>query len=93
MTLSYIASVMQVGGTGFEWRPVLDKTGLSGKFDFLLEWSPQNEVSSNANSAAPDPNGPTFLEALKDQLGLKLVPQTGKVQVLVIDHIEEPSPN
>ncbi len=93
MTLPYIAGVMQVGGTGFEWRPVLDKTGLSGKFDFVLEWTPQNEVSSNPNVAPPDPNGPIFLEALKDQLGLKLVPQTGSVDVLIIDHIEEPTPN
>ena len=37
--------------------------------------------------------GPTFLEALKEQLGLKLVPQTGPVDVLVLDHVEEPSPN
>ncbi len=40
-----------------------------------------------------DMTGPTFLEALKEQLGLKLVPQTAPVDVLVLDHVEEPSPN
>jgi uncharacterized protein (TIGR03435 family) len=41
----------------------------------------------------PDPSGPTFLEALKNQLGLKLDPAMGPVQVFVVDHIEQPSEN
>lgn len=73
-------------------RPILDKTGLSGNFDFTLEWTPE-ELNLNGAKAALDPNGPTFFEALKDQLGLKLVSTTGTVQTLIIDHIEQPSPN
>jgi uncharacterized protein (TIGR03435 family) len=74
-------------------RPVFDKTGLAGKFDFVIEYTPQFNESPPPGSFQPDPTGPTFVEALKDQLGLTLVPQTGPVDVLVIDHIEEPSPN
>ena len=74
-------------------RPVLDRTGLVGKFDFVLEFSPQQSGPRPPGAFQPDPTGPTFPEALKDQLGLKLVPQTGLVDVLVIDHIEEPTPN
>jgi uncharacterized protein (TIGR03435 family) len=73
-------------------RPVLDRTGLSGNFDFSIEFAPEFDGPPPPNFQ-PDPNGPTFLEALRDQLGLKLVPETGPVDVFVIDHVEEPSPN
>jgi uncharacterized protein (TIGR03435 family) len=68
-------------------RPVVDKTGLGGTYDFILEWTPP-QVDEN-----PDASGPTFLEAWRDQFGLKLEPATGPVQTIVIDHIEEPTPN
>jgi uncharacterized protein (TIGR03435 family) len=79
--------------TGLD-RPVLDKTGLTGKFDFVIEFTPQisGPLPPGANFK-PDETGPTFLEALKEQLGLKLESQTGPVDVLVIDHVEELSPN
>jgi bla regulator protein blaR1 len=75
--------------TGMD-RFLADGTGLSGTYDFSLEWSP--EVPPGVNFQA-DPNGATFLEALKEQLGLKLEPAVGPVEVLVIDHVEEPSKN
>ena len=90
--LATFASLMTAGTTGVD-RPVEDKTGLIGKFDFVIEFSPHISGPPPAGSIPPDPNGPTFLEALKEQLGLKLVPQTGPVDVLVVDHIEEPTPN
>ena len=75
-------------------RPVLDQTGLNGVFDFTLEWTPDiNGPSPSSAAFQPDPSGPTFLEALKEQLGLKLDSQTGPVEVFVIDHIEMPSEN
>jgi uncharacterized protein (TIGR03435 family) len=67
-------------------RPVIDQTGLSGSFDFTLEWV-------NEFNAAPDASGDTFQQALKNQLGLKLEPQKAPIEFLVIDHIEHPSAN
>ncbi len=73
-------------------RRVLDETGLSGGYDFSLEWMPEETGASAAETPA-DAVGATFFEALKDQLGLKLVPQKGMVEVLVVDGIERPSAN
>jgi uncharacterized protein (TIGR03435 family) len=69
-------------------RPVIDKTGLEGNYDFSLEWTPEDTSEVNNQES-----GGTFQEALKEQLGLKLQPEKGPVEVLVIDHIEPPSPN
>jgi uncharacterized protein (TIGR03435 family) len=83
-----------MGNSGNLDRPILDKTGLTGKFDFVLEWTPQPDGPRPPGATfQPDPTGPTFLEALKEQLGLKLEPQTGPVDVIVVDHVQEPSPN
>lgn len=70
--------------------PLIDKTGIIDTVDFSLEWAPELRPGIDFQR---DPNGPTFLEALKDQLGLKLVPQVGPVDNVVLDHLEEPSPN
>jgi uncharacterized protein (TIGR03435 family) len=72
-------------------RSVVDGTGLIGTFDLTFEWPAQSRVSSIDSQS--EATGPTFLEALHDQLGLKLRSTTGPVEVLIIDHIEEPSPN
>jgi uncharacterized protein (TIGR03435 family) len=75
-------------------RPVVDQTGLSGMFDFTLEWVPESN-----SPVAPDPNpqpdlqGSTFLEALREQLGLKLESARAPVRTLVIDKVERPSEN
>jgi uncharacterized protein (TIGR03435 family) len=77
------------GATG---RPVLDKTGLTGKYDISLHWTPDPGPSS-PDSAPPDDAGPTIFGALEDQLGLKLEPTKGTIPTLTIDHIEPPSEN
>jgi hypothetical protein len=77
-------------------RPVIDKTGLAGSFDFTLEWARERRASLAADSPAPapsDPVGPTVLQALSDQLGLKLVPTKTSLPILVIDRVERPSEN
>jgi uncharacterized protein (TIGR03435 family) len=74
-------------------RPIVDETGLSGTFDFSLSWLPERFGLPPAASQPPDAQGPSFLEALKDQFGLKLKPTRASIPVLVIDHVEEPSPN
>ena len=73
-------------------RPVFDRTALTGTFDISFEWAPRLN-GPPPSGFTPDPDGPTFTEALQDQLGLKLESQTGPVDVLVIDHVEQPSLN
>jgi len=67
--------------------PVVDKTGLTGTYDFTLKFGPITQP------AASDSNVPTLLDAIQDQLGLKLVFGKGPLEVIVIDHIERPSRN
>ena len=68
-------------------RPVVDQTGLAGRFDFVLKWTPDGAETS-------DPNAPPELfTAIQEQLGLKLEPVKAPVDVLVIDHVERPSEN
>lgn len=67
-------------------RMVADKTGLPDKYDFHFEWTPDESQNGNAT-------GPSLYTALQEQLGLKLESQSGPVEVYVVDHIEQPSPN
>jgi bla regulator protein blaR1 len=90
VSIEQIAGDLVAASLGTLDRPVLDKTGLTGNFNFGIEFTPEEPPTRNFQ---PDSSGPSFLEALKEQLGLKLEAQTGPVDVLVIDHIEEPSEN
>ena len=76
-------------------RPTIDRTGLPGRYDFSLAFQPEPPQSSSQGSTQEeaDVNGPVLVEALRKQLGLKLVKQTGPVNTLVIDHVEMPSEN
>lgn len=79
-------------------RPVLNKTGLTGDFDFKLKWTPdegrgQMPGGAPGDAAPPDASGPSIFTALQEQLGLKLESQKGPVDTLVIDHVEKPSEN
>jgi uncharacterized protein (TIGR03435 family) len=75
-------------------RPVVDETGLNGTFDFTLEWMPEpNGPALPDPNVQPDSQGPTFLEALREQLGLRLESKRAPIQTLVIDHVERPSEN
>lgn len=71
-------------------RPVIDQTGISGRYDLTLKWTPDdNDSAGTIGSNLP----PSIFTALEEQLGLKLVPQKGPVQVLIVDHVEMPSKN
>jgi uncharacterized protein (TIGR03435 family) len=75
-------------------RPAIDRTGLPGNYDFILEWAPEpNNVSAADQEATLDAPCPKFEEALKEQLGLKIASQTGQVEEYVLDHVEHPTPN
>jgi uncharacterized protein (TIGR03435 family) len=75
-------------------RTVLDKTGLDGKFDINLQWTPDvTSAIGNDREAPPDPNGPSLVTALSEQLGLRLEPSKAPVPIVVIDHVEKPTAN
>jgi uncharacterized protein (TIGR03435 family) len=67
-------------------RPVIDQTGLTGRYDFTLEWS--NPLASAENSTAP-----SIFTAMPEQLGLKLEPRRAPVEFIVIVRAEMPSEN
>ena len=79
-------------------RPVVDQTGLSGRFDFTLNWTPDDSQfggmgakipPSTDNSKAP----PALYTAIQEQIGLRLDATKAPADVLVIDHVEKPSEN
>ena len=82
-------------------REVRDQTGLAGAFDMEMRWTPDRppaippDASPELRQAllSVDPNGPSLLTALQEQLGLKLVASKDPSDVLVIDHVEHPSPD
>lgn len=81
-------------------RTVLDKTGLSGKYEVTLRWMPEQSLDQtspvgNSQAAVPptDASAPTIFTAIQEQLGLKLESAKGPAEFLVIDHVEVPSVN
>jgi uncharacterized protein (TIGR03435 family) len=81
-------------GLGGLDRPMVDRTGLEGRYDFTVEFASEpNGGPLPASDAAADLPGPTFVQALRDQLGLKLESVKADIRLLVIDHIERPSGN
>jgi bla regulator protein BlaR1 len=73
-------------------RPAINRTGLSGTFDFTFEWTPQhNGPGTPQPSSSTSERGATFLDDLKQQLGFELEPYSGTVEVLVFDHIDRSS--
>ena len=73
-------------------RPVADKTGLTGSFDWDLTWTPRQFLNGPVNRErfpTIDPDGPTIFTALQEQLGLKLESDKGTIDVIVIDSVEQ----
>jgi uncharacterized protein (TIGR03435 family) len=91
VTMKMLAESMpfQTGLATLE-RPLIDKTGLTGGFDFSIEWTPPEDMGQPGDVGA---FGAPYREALKKQLGLKLEPEKAPVEVLVIDHVEQPTAN
>ena len=76
--------LMRAGG-----RSVVDQTGLAGTYDFTLKWA----SDLVARDSGQESDAPSLFTAMQEQLGLKLVPTKGPIEVVVIDHIERPSEN
>ena len=79
-------------------QQVVDETGLTGKWDFELQWTPDETqfagMRANVPPAADDANAPPpLLPAIREQLGLQLKSEKTQVPVVVIDHVDHPSPN
>lgn len=94
-SMAFFAKIFLAGQVG---GPVIDETGIQGNFDFSMDWTPDNNPPRSPADAgdppgAPDPNGPSFFSALREQLGLKLEAGKGPVEVLIVDHAEKASEN
>ena len=73
---------------------MVDRTGITDRIDYRLEWTPEVIAPLPPGvEVQPDPNPVTFMEALREQLGLKLQSTKAPLRILVIDHIERPSEN
>jgi len=75
-------------------RPVVDKTGLSGRYDFDLEWAPdETQFGGEVPPASAEAQAAPLFSAIQQQLGLRLEATKGPVQALVVDRAERPSAN
>ncbi len=75
-------------------KPVVDRTGLAARYDFDLEWTPDETQFGGAFPGSSDASAkPGLFTAMQQELGLRLEATRGPVDVLVIDHVEHPSAN
>jgi uncharacterized protein (TIGR03435 family) len=93
-TMADFAGVMQ--GSVLD-RPVVDRTGLPGRYDFTLNWTPDESQFAGMGVRVPPPppdaQAPSLFTAMQEQLGLRLDSTRAQVEVFVIDRIERPSEN
>ena len=83
----FLGNLPEIGG-----RMVVDQTSLTGTYDFTLNYTPQQLAESTDNGSST-PAGPSLFAALPEQLGLKLKSTKAPIDVIVIDHIDPPTPN
>jgi uncharacterized protein (TIGR03435 family) len=85
-------------------RTIVDQTGLTGNYDFTLQWTPDERAgpmpdasqgggARSEDATPPDSSRPSIFTAIQEQLGLKLESRKVPVEMLVIDHVEPPSEN
>ena len=72
---------------------MIDKTGLSGRFDIHIEYTPDSAAGLVQGQPEADSAAPSIFTAVQEQLGLKLESTKGPIELLVIDHVERPSAN
>lgn len=90
-TMPQFAAVLQRAGLD---RPVVDSTGLTGRYDFDLDWTPdETQFEGQLPQANPLSGKPSFFTAFQEQLGLKIEATRGPVETLVIDGVRRPSDN
>lgn len=92
-TMQLLANSLTSLGGGLD-RPIIDRTGLTGRYDFTLEFSPAaNRTSASTTPDSGEPQGPSTLEAVHEQLGFKFGRAVEPIEVPVIDHIDRPTEN
>jgi uncharacterized protein (TIGR03435 family) len=74
-------------------RPVINRSGITGLFDFRLEYAIDETTGGTRVAPSDEPAGPSIFTAIQEQLGLKLESAKGPGERLVIDHVEKPSEN
>ena len=90
MEMRYTANLMSDFALGINYfadRPVVNETGLLGRYDFVLKWTPDAATESEGSQL------PGLFTAMQDQLGLKLEPKKGPVDVLAVEKVKRPSAN
>ena len=89
--MDQLAGIISFNGTLD--RPAVDQTGITGRIDYRIEFvrDPNPAAPPDANAEAIP--GPTFLQAVRDQLGLKLEPTKAPLHVLVVDSVNRPTEN
>jgi uncharacterized protein (TIGR03435 family) len=90
VTMEFLANYLS--GEGTFGRPLINATGLTGTYDFVIEWAPQGTPPPGSNFT-PDPSGSTFEEAIRDQLGLSIRSRKSPMEVMIVDHVARPSDN
>jgi uncharacterized protein (TIGR03435 family) len=91
ITMEELARSLTQEFSGELGRVILDRTGIEGRYDVALKWTPDSGQAPADNGAAEA--GPSLFTAIQEQVGLKLESSKGPVQVLVIDHVEMPTAN
>jgi uncharacterized protein (TIGR03435 family) len=92
-TIAALAPVLSsLGDNGLGTHPVVDATGLTGKYDATLEFRPSS-MTPFSNPEADDGGVPSLLRALKEQLGIRVESGEGPVRRFVIEHIAQPTPD
>lgn len=93
MLTDFLSRQRELGATGgfTVGDLVVDKTGLTGMYDWSLSWSPDD--GSSGDRPAENADAPSLFTALQEQLGLRLERGKAEVEVLVIDHVERPTEN
>jgi uncharacterized protein (TIGR03435 family) len=91
VTMAQFASLLQ---RAILDRPVVDNTGLTSRYDFDLEWTPdESQFGGQLPPGPPDSGKPGLFAALRQQLGLNIEATRGPIEILVIDRVERPSEN
>jgi uncharacterized protein (TIGR03435 family) len=87
ITIDRLATTLSL----FMSRAIVDRTNLDGEFDLDLRWLPDQAPTIDVRNAPTDATAPPLFTAMQEQLGLKLEPARGPVEVLVIDSAQKPT--